>query len=260
MSDQAWPEIPELIRTGQHYMHAPIAEAVIEIRCAVPPELSLDDLVSSVDSSEFPIRDQAIEFEGRLDVSDEGIRGATTGRRLGHVFRKADGSRVVQARLNGFSFSWMQPYDRWEAFVAEAEAHWLRYREAATPVRATRLGVRFINKIDIPSAQIEIKDYLRVAVDVPAYLPQGLLSYFLQVEIPLPRRNCAATITSTLLPPSDEKSTSLVLDIDTWQAVQIDLADQTEAEGVAERMEVLREAKNYVFESCITDAVRGLIK
>jgi uncharacterized protein (TIGR04255 family) len=259
--EQLGPEVPPLIRSGRHYDHAPIAEAVLEIKCTLPEGVSLDDLLQCVDRDEFPVADQAVSVEGRIDLSDDGqIRSAARGQVLGHVFRRADGNRVVQARLDGFSFSWLPPYDRWEAFLSEAEAHWLRYRRAVRPTKAVRLGVRFINKIDVPSPQIEIKDYLRMSADVPAYLPQGIAGYFVQVQIPLSHYDCSATITTTLVPPPNDDSTSLLLDIDTWQMVEISLTDDVEAEGVAARLATMRKAKNYVFESCITDATRGLIK
>jgi uncharacterized protein (TIGR04255 family) len=106
---------------------------------------------------------------------------------------------------------------------------------------------------------VEIKDYLRVSVDVPPYLPQLVSSYFTQVAVPVERFGCTATITSTLLQPPDQNTTSLLLDVDTWEAANIELTGDNEAEGVKERLAALREAKNYVFESCITDATRGLI-
>jgi uncharacterized protein (TIGR04255 family) len=254
-----WPDIPPLVRTGRHYSRAPIAEAIIEIRCEPAPDVSLDDLLQSVDKNAFPTADPTVAVQERFNISERGLHGETRSQQIGYVFRRADGKRVVQARLDAFSLSCLPPYERWELFVAEAEAHWLRYRQAARPTKSTRLGVRFINKIDIPATPIEIKDYLRVAVDVPAYLPQGLSGYFLQIEVPLSQFDSVAAITSTLVPSPDENSTSLVLDIDASQAVQIDLMDETEAEGIAAHLEQLREAKNYIFESCITDATRGLI-
>lgn len=187
-----------MMLAGKHYRRAPIAEAVIEIRCVLPGDVSLQDLLPTVDREEFPVVERAMTLENRVEISDEGMHSQTTGRQFGHVFRRADGSRVVQVRLDGFSFSRLPPYDRWEAFVEEAEKQWTRYRRLAKPERVTRLGVRFINKLEIPSPQVEIKDYLRIAVDVPAYLPQRLSGYFLQTEVPLERFACVATITSTI--------------------------------------------------------------
>jgi uncharacterized protein (TIGR04255 family) len=249
---------PSFVRS-RHYDHAPIAEAIIDIRCALPPAVSLDDLARVVDDETFTDRQNSMAVEQSYQVGPEGVTGEMIDRQIGYVFRRADGRRIVHPRFDGFGFSWLEPYETWEAFSAEAEGHWLRYRTVVAPVRAHRLGVRYVNRIDVPSQSIEIQDYLRLGVDVPAYLPQSVTSYFMQVTIPLVDFNCFATITSSILPPRDENSTSLLLDVDTWQVGDIELTTDTEALGVRENLETLRGAKNYVFESCITDATRGLI-
>ena len=106
---------------------------------------------------------------------------------------------------------------------------------------------------------MEIKDYLRLTADVPAYLPQAISNYFMQVVIPLEKYSCSATITSALIPEAPSNLTSLLLDIDAWQDQPITLDGDGVSEHIALRLETLRQVKNYVFESCITDATRGLI-
>jgi uncharacterized protein (TIGR04255 family) len=194
-----------------------------------------------------------------VDVSEATIKSDTSGERVGHIFRTQDGRRFIQSRLNGFSYSVIPPYDRWESFSGEAWTNWTNYKTVAQPVKTTRIGVRYVNRIDVPSASIEIKDYLRTAVDVSPYLPQAVSSYFLQVVVPVSRFNASATITSTLAPPPAENMTSLILDIDIWRIVELSL-DSTEGnDSLREQLESLRVVKNYVFESCITDATRGVI-
>jgi uncharacterized protein (TIGR04255 family) len=254
-----WPSATAHVIGARHYKHAPIVEAILDIRCEVAPNVVLDDLLPLVDELEYPARERAMSFHGQLDLTQDPVLSQTSTRHIGHVFRRVDGQRVVQARLDGFAFSWLPPYDDWDAFTGEAEAVWLRYRELARPTRVTRIATRFVNKVDVPSAPIEIKDYLRVAVDVPAYLPQAVSRYFLQVEMPLEGFECSATVSSTFVPPPVESATSLVLDVDTWQVVDIPLTSGVPATEVPERLAILRQAKNYVFESCITDATRGLI-
>jgi uncharacterized protein (TIGR04255 family) len=84
------------------------------MRCQLPPETTVERLAQAVDTEEFPTAERNIEVTGRLDVTDSEIRGQTTGQQIGHIFRRQDDRRIVQARLNGFSYSWLPPYDRWE--------------------------------------------------------------------------------------------------------------------------------------------------
>ncbi len=254
-----WDDLPMLMDVGRHYPNAPIVEAIIEIRCELPTDVTLERLLTAVDADEFPTTDGMFEVTGFVSVDQEGVSGSTQGRQIGHTFRSADGRHVVQSRRNGFAFAALAPYADWETFSATAERCWARYREVASPTRATRLGVRFVNKIVAPSRHIEIKDYLRTAIDVSPYLPQMVNGYFLQVIIPLGQFNATATVTSTIQ-SADDESTSLILDIDTWQDVSLDLIPGKTSGDIEERLNTLRRAKNHVFEACITDATRGLIK
>ena len=251
--------VPEHVRPGRHYAHAPITEAVIEVRCELPSEVTLDDLAGAVDQAQFPLAGPAVQISGLVNVSETGIKSDTTGAQIGHVFRRSDGRRIVQSRLNGFSFSAWPPYERWEDFSAEAWACWLRYQAKAHPKRAIRLGVRYVNTIDVPQDVIEVKDYLRTAIDLSPYLPQMMSGYFLQTVVPLPRFEATATIASATTPASATSKSSLVLDIDVWRDVDISFSSVGGNDEVRQLLEILREAKNYVFEACITDATRGLI-
>jgi uncharacterized protein (TIGR04255 family) len=252
-------DVPTPLRLDRHYDHAPITEAIIELSCVLPTDVTLEDLTHVVDRQVFTSEGQAVLISGRIEVGPNGIKGDTSGEQIGHLYRRNDGLRVIQSRLNGFAYSVLAPYDRWETFSAEAWEHWQVYKDIARPTKVSRLGVRFINKIDIPQASIEIKDYLRTAVDVSPYLPQVTASYFLQVVVPLLTFDASATITSTVLPPSSSDATSLILDIDTWRLLDVSVDDDAESGRLQEALNDLRAAKNFVFEACITDATRGLI-
>jgi uncharacterized protein (TIGR04255 family) len=251
-------DIP-FIQLGSHYSRAPIVEAIIELRCELPDSIQLTTLTGAVNADAFPEVGRHVEVTGTLDVSDAELRSGTSVQQTGFVFKRKDGLRIIQARLNGFSYSALAPYDKWESFHDEALRHWEVYRNRVQPTKVTRLGVRYVNRIDIPSARVEIKDYLRTAIDVSPYLPQIVASHFFQVEVPLSRYGAVATITSTFAPPSREDVTSLVLDIDAWRPTDIDLTSDGALSAIRNALDSLRQAKNYTFEACITDATRGLI-
>src|SRR5690242_15418642 len=113
-------DIPPYARPGRHYSRAPITEAIIEVRCELDPKVTLDDRAKVTDQAQFTVAGPAIQISGRVEVSQDGITGDASGQQIGHVFRRTDGLRVIQSRLNGFSYSVMPPYDRWETFSAEA--------------------------------------------------------------------------------------------------------------------------------------------
>lgn len=255
-----WGELGEMVDRGRQYEHAPIIEAVLDIRVELPDGVGLDRLADLMAGrADYPSVSPQVQFEGGLVFEGESIHATTSGRQIGHLFQRVDQQRVIQAHLDRFVFSWLKPYDEWSKFIEEAEEMWLRYVQAVEPIRVTSAGVRFVNKIVIPQPRVEIKDYLRTSVDVSPYLPQAISSMLLQVSIPLGREDIVATITSTIVPPDVPGSTSLILDIDTVRPLDLSRDDQEFESKFVAALEHLHQAKNLVFEACITDATRGLI-
>lgn len=134
----------------------------------------------------LPTANKRVIMTGRSDFGPDGVESRASSEQAGHVFRSADELYLLQSRLHGFSFARTAPYAHWEDFSKVAERQWHRYREVARPALAERVGVRYVNSIDVAGDHVEIKDYLRTAVDVLPYLPQVMSSHFLQVVVPLP--------------------------------------------------------------------------
>src|SRR5689334_8455149 len=142
------------------YSKAPITEATIDLRVAVPEDFALArlDAFQSVLSDGYDEK-QNIHFEEFL-VQPQAHATTHRSQQIGFRFVKSDRRRIVQARMNGFAFSLLAPYERWEIFANEARMLWDRFRDHVSPVAVTRLGVRYINRLDVPSPSIELKEYL----------------------------------------------------------------------------------------------------
>lgn len=200
-----------------------------------------------------------MEVTGEVEVKDGHVTGAARGIRVGHVFRRSDDKRVVQAGPGRLLFSWMQPYDSWERFLDEFYVWWNHFQRLARPEVLDTVSVRFINRIDVPQDAIEIKDYLRTAIDVSPYLPQILSGYYLQMAVPLNAPGVTTQIISTIVPTAPTQGTSLILDIESSDTRRLSLTDGDPGERLSASLDQLRTHKNYVFEACITDATRRLI-
>src|SRR5439155_25920460 len=61
---------------------------------------------------------------------------------------------------DGFVFRRLRPYEQWQQFVNEALRLWKVFQDIGKPAEIQRLGVRFINRISLPSKQVRIEDYL----------------------------------------------------------------------------------------------------
>lgn len=238
---------------GHRYASVPIEEALLEVHCTAPEDsdiVRLGTLLGATDG--FPAVDEQFEVSGGVGVDQDRVQSDFSRRTVGFRYRNAEGRRFVQAQPDKLVFNWLRPYESWDVLVGEFWPIWDRYAGLGhTPVVA---GVRYINIIRVDKPHIEIGDYLRISIDIPPYLPQTVSSHFLQVEIPF-GDNTIARVVSSLVSSDDQGPTpALLLDI----AAQQRLTDGSR-EALKASFEHLRVVKNYVFESCITDATRRLM-
>lgn len=254
--------IDEHLRS-KRYKNAPIVEAVIEIKVTLPDGLTLDDLarVHAEEASRYPRTERRmyIQTEFRSGPDPSAVAQQASQQQIGHVYTSSDGRQIFHSRFDGFMYSLLAPYDQWEPFVSEALRLWAQYAAIVKPVSVDRLGVRYINRLDIPSLNFDINDYLRTRPEISPDLPQDLNGYFFQVRLPLPNYGAVTNIISTVVPAAVAGHSSLLLDIDCFQEIALSSSDDTFNEVLVSRLETLRNAKNMVFEASITQATREMI-
>lgn len=251
------PVLPGL-ELGRRYSDAPIAQALVEFHVRPGVNVKLDALADLDFGDHFSPPDPISAFDHVVDDETGDTRPEEY--EAGFSFALPDEAVRIHATADRYAFISRRQYDGWEAFIAEVEAAWLTYRAAVAPVEIEMIGVRFTNHIQLPNKPVELKDYLRTGIELSSYLPQAVSSMFMQVEVPLTDYDSNATITSALLPPTaDHPGGGVLLDIDIKSDVRITTHAEDFDAVLRARLDMLRLAKNFVFEACITDATRGLI-
>ena len=241
------------------FPNPPITEGLVDIRVQLPGEVSLADLEILHDKikDSYPEKKSRKKLEATFDPKDEkeplkAVPFATDG----FIFGTSDGRQLAQYRLDGFTFNRLRPYSRWEEVFPEAKKLWEIYRTAVQPVLVTRLAVRYINTIEIPSKAIDYDHYLTAAPKVPEGLPQLLQSFLTRIEVPFPDRDVVAIITQTPSGKQDPLKSGIILDIDVCAAVNLSAEDAR----IYEIFGVLREIKNQVFFSSISERTKELFQ
>ncbi|MCA1595197.1 MAG: TIGR04255 family protein [Chloroflexi bacterium] len=236
-----------------HYSRAPITEAVIDVR--ITPGAPLDGLsvVGEGEEERYPLRKELLQVHGQIDIGPHPNTSAGQ-RPCGNLFISRDERQACQFRTDGFAFSRLAPYETWEALRDEAGRLWNRYRSRLGAFDITRVGLRYINRIDIPFPQVELKDYFNTTPEVAPQLHYNALSaYYMQLQIPQPDLDATLIIRETFSEPSTTGVVSVILDIDLFVEASIG------EEELWPRLESLRVRKNEVFEASITDHTRELI-
>jgi uncharacterized protein (TIGR04255 family) len=193
-----------------------------------------------------------------VNIKLEGETKAGSPTEDGYLFQSRDGKRIVQARLDGFTFNKLKPYDDWNTLREEAKELWGRYVDIARPEVAHRIALRYINRIELPLPIPDFKDYVRTAPDIAPGIPQAVQNFFLRLEIPY-SSGALAILTETVQPPPDPASAQrlpLILDIDVIRAESF-LPPYTD---IWEKFEELRNIKNDIFFNTITPKAEELFQ
>jgi uncharacterized protein (TIGR04255 family) len=167
-----------------HYENAPITEALIDIRVQLRTTgLHTLESIHERIKTHYPGKTKRDYVEGVFSAG-EAIGASAKRTTIGFAFSSEDGKQIVQARLDGFTFSRLRPYGSWPQLQDEGRRLWDIYREMVVPVKVTRVAVRYINQIDIPLQQLDYKEYFRTTPEVSPDLPQGLSGFFMQLQFP----------------------------------------------------------------------------
>ncbi len=244
----------------RHYKKAPITEAIIDLKVTLPAGITIDQLNDIRPSiiDKFPIVEPFYQGVGELTFRPgETFSADTSQQQIGFWFRSEDNLRTFQARLDGFSFNQLAPYESWEKLSDEAKSLWELYKEICKPLQVTRAAIRYINQINIPvDGLVELKDYLRVIPEVSPGLPQrSLQAFFMQLQIPQQDLDCMLIVNEAIAPPTIPDFLTILLDFDLFRQQIWDSND----ENIWHFLEELRHRKNEVFEASITDKTRELI-
>jgi uncharacterized protein (TIGR04255 family) len=240
--------------------NAPITEALIDFRIKIKEgfDVGLIEALYDVISGQYPDKKARHRLEGRFEFK-KGERpfSLSTETIDGYIFTSADQKQVFQARIDGFTFNRLKPYDKWESFRDEAVKLWRLFKELISP-EIVRVGLRYINKFDIPLFPQPLRDfneYLTAAPIVPEGLPQGVSSFLTRVVIQNPEIDAAAIITQAFEQIIDPKFIPIILDIDAFEQ-----KDRIKDQEAWQALEELRLFKNQIFFSSITEKTKELFK
>lgn len=239
---------------ARHLPNAPIQEALIDIFVKLAKDVNLTLLrkLCETASGDYPIVQEIREAELEVDI----VRDKLSHTRTATGFRclNREGNRVVQFRLNGFTYNWLKPYERWETFRDVAKEFWGIYSNATKPTSVLRVGLRYINNLEFPATFEDFKQLFSGSPEIPETLPQTVTRFITRVSITKETTDCSATITQAFEGIVDPKTVPIILDIETLRRSEFATINDDE---IWKTLEDLHTFKNEIFFSSLTEeAVR----
>jgi uncharacterized protein (TIGR04255 family) len=221
--------------------------------------------VASVDEQQKVVRRLTKHYPHSNPLQEFSLRIDTTGGEVA-VDQKPQGFRlntddqadVVLVFPDGIAAARLAPYQGWENLRDCAKAAHDEWRRSTAHRPVSRIGIRYLNRIDIPLnglSQVDLATYLGFRPHIPGIGSGPMAGYMVQATLPTDIPQWSASIASTIVtPPPLLNHVSLMLDIDIFRTEQI---PGNESE-LWRMIDDARPIKNRVFERCITDESRKL--
>ena len=244
-----------------HLSHAPIVEAVIEIRARATVEWEEGNISAALKAvlSDYPKIQSERAVEQLVQFVPPGQAGESRSRDIGWVgLRCASESQpqVTQFTRDLFSFSRLRPYESWEKLSGEAVRLWRLFTEIARPSEVQRIGLRFINRLELDSKEMQLGAYIRVVPQAPSGLALPLAGFLHQESLTVPGNLYGINVIRTIQLAQGSEGAALILDIDVGTLSPFALREEV----LVERLGEMRWLKNKVFFGTITEQAREVLK
>ncbi len=240
------------------YQAPPIVEAICELRFR-PDQLwdwTIPGLLYAKIRDEFPMKKDEYAVPVQVRPEPREIAYSLRGPLAKMQFVREDGGAMVQVGPHLLAVNHLKPYPRWSAFKEMIARTFDVYREVAQPEGLQRIGLRYINRIEIPGERVRIEDYLKAVPVVPEELPQTFTTWAQRVEVPMAGIDGVLILQSGSIREEGQSNLVFLLDLDlgTSEAKGLSLGDAlTWIESAHDGIET-------AFEACITDSTRELFK
>lgn len=237
------------------YGNPPIVEVVAEFRFvpSEPWDLTVPGLLYDHLRAHFPRKRLLKVLEGEAAAEASGIRQEF---RLADrmQFLREDEKAFVQVGPDLLAVNHLAPYPTWEGFAPLIQDALKAHVAVAQPKGLRRIGLRYINQLEIPGETVDLDQYLNFRPFVGPGLPQLLHGFILGIQTPYDEERDMLRLQLTTIESKAAGTSSLLLDMDYYLA---------RPEGVAldasfDWLEHAHTRVQSAFENCLTDKLRGL--
>jgi len=170
-------------------------------------------------------------------------------------FSSQDEADVLVLQKTSLTWSRLAPYEGWERFASRVHTE-MEAAYAVTGIRRlTRIGVRYINRIDIPPTDdglVMYEHYLNINLNLPDFFPY-VNKYAWRIEREFVDSGLLAIVQSAVVDPEIPNTGAIILDIDVVLLHNL----PTKMTGIFAKLDEMRLLKNRVFEISISDKARA---
>jgi uncharacterized protein (TIGR04255 family) len=242
---------------ARKYRKPPIVEAVCEFRFqpgrawdrAFPNQI-YDKL-----KADFPKNRTVQSFQASLNFALKEMKQQINLSDALQVLRE-DEKAVVTIDVDRLAISQLKPYTTWKEYLPLINQALSVYQEIVQPKGLHRLGIRYINLIEINSALVQLENYLNFYPALQWDLTDDYEAFVIGMQFPFDENRDCLKMQLSNGDSVDPEMSAFVLDLDyfTNQSGIIGF------EGVPDWLENAHLRVEAAFEGCIKDSLREIFQ
>jgi uncharacterized protein (TIGR04255 family) len=236
------------------YVDAPLIEAVCEFRFKPSSKWDFTVLGRFYEKikNDFPEKENRLMMGAKMEITAT----ATATLDLGPFikFLRPDKSAIVEAGPDFLSIHYLAPYSAWNEFKSNILDILNKYKRITKPNGFQRIGLRYVNRVDLKGDAIRLTDYFRVFVALPNELPQNYNAVSVRTEIPYEDGRDHLVVILNNVPPRENYTLSLMLDFDYATSA----SDAVKLNQVAAWLENAHNVIESAFDASLTDRCKQM--
>lgn len=239
------------------YTNPPIIEAICEFRFTPDTEwdATVPGLIYTAVKDRFPKKEQRIIQNVEIPSPTRGEVKVQQSRRA--VFLTEDKNTQIQIATHLLAINRLKPYTKWDDFKADIEQTLNNLTDNVDIKELQRIGLRYINQIEIPSPNIELEEYFEFRPELGQKLSTApMMEFIIGYVQPYAdgRDRCKTQLRSAT--PTKPDGVTFILDIDYFLAKPRTVAFDQALKWVNEAHQNIEN----IFENCIKDPLREVFR
>jgi uncharacterized protein (TIGR04255 family) len=242
----------EALVTRHRYAQPPIVEAVCEFRFEPGDwDNAIPGLIWEQVQKQFPKRRNAARFDLQSVAGPGGLQHRLKQESL-IQYLQDDERRFMQVGQDVLTVNHLAPYTSWEEFRPLILEGLEAYRAQAKPKAITRIGLRYINRFELPGDRVELEDILEFRPHIGEKLPKDHASFTVGAEFLFEQNRDVLRLQVASAAPVEQPRLALILDLDYFTL----LPDSAISSDIVNWLEVAHGHIEDAFEGSITDTLR----
>lgn len=237
------------------YNNPPLAEALCEFQFipSQPSDMTIPGIFYEKISANFPIKQPQFGLGVNFQAQEGGLAQKVEMSQRMQFFR-SDKVALMQLGTDLLTVNHLKPYPGWEDFKPMISEGIQIYRDVAKPKSLKQIGLRYINKIEIPEIPAEVTDYFEFYPFIPKSLPQDHESFQSVVEFPYEKGRDKLVVILASIFPEKQNTVLILMEL---QYVMV-MPERISLDDVPDWIEQAHEVISNAFEACITDKSRKI--